>query len=79
MRYCVIKDTTTVIDGSNNSTEIMRENAQNAGFTESEVEILTEEEYQARKALEPVEPKPITAQERLEALEQGLLEVILNG
>ena len=52
MRYCVVKGTTTVVDG-NNPTELMLQNAINAGFTESEVEILTEEEYQARNDLEP--------------------------
>lgn len=54
MKYCVIKDTTKVIDGSENPIEIMLQNAQNAGFTETEIEILTEEEYQARKDLEPI-------------------------
>lgn len=51
MKYCVIKDTIKVIDGSENPIEIMLQNAQNAGFTEIEVEILTEEEYQARKSI----------------------------
>lgn len=53
MKFCVIKDTTTVIDGSKNSEEIMIQNALNAGLTETEVEILTEEEYETRKSLEP--------------------------
>lgn len=56
MNYCVIKNTTTIIDGSLNNKEIMFKNAVNAKFTEDEVEILTEEEYQKRKELEP---KPI--------------------
>lgn len=55
MKYCVIKGTTTVIDGSENSIEIMEQNAQNAGVTD--FEILTEEEYEARKTLEPVPPE----------------------
>lgn len=67
MKYCVIKDTTKIIDGSNNSTEIMLQNAQNTGFTEAEVEILTEEEYQARKDLEPIPPKEPTQEELLRA------------
>lgn len=58
MRYCVIKDTTKVIDGSDNPLEIMLQNAMNTGFTENEVEILTEEEYLTR-----VENEPKTAQE----------------
>lgn len=56
MKYCVIKNTTKVIDGSNNPAESMLQNAQNAGFSELEVEILTEEEYQSRKE---IEPKPV--------------------
>lgn len=54
MKYCVLKKTTKVIDGSENPLEVILQNAQNAGYTEAEVEILTEEEYQSRKALEPV-------------------------
>lgn len=57
MKYCVIKDTVKVIDGSENPIGIMLQNAQNAGFAETEVEILLEEEYLARVELEP---KPIT-------------------
>lgn len=76
MRYCVIKNTTKVIDGSENPQEIMLQNAVNAGFKESEVEILTEEEYLARVENEP-KPLPLpTAEERLEALEMVLLELL---
>ena len=79
MKYCVVKNTTIVIDGSDNPAEIMLQNAQSAGFTASEVEVLTGEEYQARKALEPVPVPMPTAEERIEALEMALLEVILGG
>ena len=79
MKYCVVKDTIKVIDGSDNPLEIMLQNALNAGFTESEVEILTEEEYQARRESEPVEPSKPTVSKRLEALEQAMLELILGG
>jgi hypothetical protein len=79
MRYCVIKNTTKVIDGSENPDDIMFQNAQSAGFTESEVEILTEAEYQARKATEPKPPQLPTAEERLEALEFAMLELVLGG
>lgn len=76
VKYCVIKNTTKVIDGSENPIEVMLQNAQNAGFTENEVEILTEEEYQARLENEPkLLPLP-TAEERLEALEMVLLELL---
>lgn len=74
MRYCVIKNTTTIIDGSNNPTSIMLQNSQNAGFAESEVEILTEEEYEARKNLEPIPPKKPT---KVELLEQRINELEL--
>jgi hypothetical protein len=67
MKYCVIKNTTKVIDGSDNPLELMLQNAQNAGFTESEVEILTEEEYQARVELEPIAPQTPTETEQLRA------------
>lgn len=73
MKYCVIKNTTKVIDGSENSLEIMLQNAINAGFAENEVEILTEEEYQARVDLEP---KPIelpSESERIDMLENIIL------
>lgn len=76
MRYCVIKNTIKVIDGSENPVEIMLQNAQNAGFSEGEVEILTEEEYQTRLENQP-KPLPLpTAEERLEALEMVMLELL---
>lgn len=76
MKYCVIKNTTKIIDGSKNPIEIMLQNAQSAGFTEDEIEILTEEEYQVRK---DAESKPIqepNQEERIQALEQVLLEIL---
>lgn len=57
MKYCVIKNTLKVIDGSENPLTTMFENSLSAGFQASEVEILTEEEYQTRKALEPILPQ----------------------
>lgn len=69
MKYCVIKNTTTIIDGSDNADAVMIQNALNAGFVETEVEILTEEEYGARKALEPVPGQPSTTEERITELE----------
>ena len=76
MKYCVIKNTTAIIDGSDNPQEIMLQNAENAGFTEAEVEILTEEEYEDRKALEPIPPQEPTAEERLTALEEVMLMIL---
>lgn len=48
MTYCVVKNTTSVIDGSKNSKEIMINNAKQAGFDISEIEFLTEEQFQIR-------------------------------
>lgn len=79
MRYCVIKNTTKVIDGSENPIEVMLQNAQNAGFTAEEVEILTEEEYEKRVKNEPKSPQKPTQEERLEALETAVLELVLGG
>ena len=66
MKYCVIKDTVKVIDGSENPAKTMLQNAIYAGFTESEVEILTEEEYLARLENESKSPQEPTKQELLE-------------
>ena len=59
MKYCVIKDTTKIIDGSDNPDEIMAENALNSGYSAEQVEILTHDEYLMRKANEPIPPPPI--------------------
>lgn len=77
MKYCVIKDTTKVIDGSENPLDMMLQNAQNAGFTENEVEILTEEEYQARVGLEPQPISPPSVEERL-AVAEETINIILG-
>ena len=66
MRYCVKKDSTILVDGSENSKEIMLENALNCGFTKDEVEIITEDEFQKR--LEKVQVVKVpTEQEKLNA------------
>ena len=65
MRYCVIKNTIIIIDGSKNPVEIMLKNATNAGFSETEVEILTEEEYQIRLEAVPLIPTPPTIEDRV--------------
>jgi len=80
MKYCVIKDTAKIIDGSENPQEIMLQNAQNAGYTETEVEILTEEEYQVRKSLEPTPAEPTEIEElRLEQAQANteIIELII--
>ena len=79
MKYCVIKNTTTVIDGSDNPQQVMIKNAENAGFKAEEVEILTEKEFEARKALEPLPPHEPTAEERLQSLEDAMLFLTLGG
>ena len=72
--YCVIKNTTDIIDGSNNPADVMSQNAQNAGITE--FEILTEEEYQTRLEAEPQPPQPPTTDERIEATEAAILALM---
>lgn len=67
MNYVVIKNTTEVIDDSNNPIETMLLNAQNAGFTEANIEILTEEQYQERLENEPKPPQPPSTEEKLRA------------
>jgi hypothetical protein len=57
MNYCVKKGTSILIEGSTNPIEIITQNATSRGFVESEIEIITEEEYQVRKANEPVPPE----------------------
>lgn len=66
-----------MIDGSDNPIEIMLQNAQNAGFAEMEVEILTEEKYKARVELEPIPEQPLTDKERIAQLEQ-IIDVMLG-
>ena len=78
MKYCVVKNTTKVIDGSENPLEIMLQNALNTGFSALEVEILTEEEYLARVNLEPIPEQPLTDKERIVQLEQ-IIDTMLNG
>ena len=66
MKYCVIKNTVTVIDGSENSVKTMLQNAISSGFLENEVEILTEEKYQLRLLNTPQPPQPKTQIEILQ-------------
>lgn len=73
--YCVAKNTTTVID-RNNPEESMIVSAISAGFSESEVEIITEEEYQTRVNAEPKPLRPPTDKERLDDLEAGMAAIL---
>jgi hypothetical protein len=79
IKYCVIKNTAKIIDGSENKQEIMLQNAENAGFKAEEVEMLTKEEFEERKALEPTLPQEPTTDERLQAVEEALLFITLGG
>lgn len=75
MTYCVVKNSTAIIDcsfGNGNTVAIMFQNARNAGLKESEVEMLSKEEYQSRKALEPQPPKEPTEIEKLQQENQLL-------
>lgn len=73
MEYCVLKNTATIIDGSENPRDIMIQNAKNLGFSENDIEILTEEEYTSRKASEPVVPQLPSIDERIDMLENMIL------
>ena len=73
MKYCVRIGTAKELESSEfNTDEIFLQNAQNAGFTENEVEILTEEEYLTRKELEPL---PIVEPTEFEELSNYILDV----
>jgi len=73
MRYCVIKNTVTVIDGSDNPDDVMLQNAANINFTPEQVEILSEVEYLQRVDSIPKPPQSPTAEERIAALEEATL------
>lgn len=75
----MIKNTVTVVDGSENTAEIMLQNAANVGLSADEVEILTEEEYKVRFDSMPKPPQPPTQEKRLEALELAMLDMVLGG
>jgi hypothetical protein len=83
MKYCVIKDTIRDIAQSENVENLIESgNSTVIDGMLVEYEILTEEEYQVRKALEPTPPQEPTETEKLKAeLEtiQGALDfIILN-
>lgn len=78
MRYCVIKGTTKIIDGSNNSFEFMLQNAKNAGFSEEDIEILSEEAYEAIKPEVPKDSQFPTREERLTMLENAVLTLMME-
>jgi len=75
MRYCVKKDTIIVIDGSDNLDELMLENAIGSGFKIEEVEILKEEEYQARIN----QNIDLIKKEKINELNQKCNQAIING
>lgn len=77
MKYCVIKNTTKIIDGSENPQEMMLQNAENTGFTAEEVEILTEEQFEARRALEPIPPQELSEIDKLKISQAEQFETIL--
>lgn len=76
MKYCVVKGTTIVIDGSMNPKEIMYENAINAGYKVVQVEIITQSQYDERKASEPQLPDAPTEIDLLKEQAQTQNEAI---
>jgi len=84
MRYCVVKNTATIVDGSDNPDEVMLQNMVGSGFTEDQGEILTEEQYQKRKLLFPdikvpslLELENNQIKERV-ALAEGAITVLMD-
>ena len=76
MKYCVIKDTIQVIDGSENSEEVMYYDASKTGkgYSKDQVEILTEEEYKVR--VDSL-PSPVVQKTELEILQETVDVLIL--
>lgn len=71
MKYCVRIGTANEIESSNHlSDETLIKNAINAGFAVEQVEILTQAEFDERKALEPEPIKEPSEKERIEQLER---------
>lgn len=54
-RYCVRKDTIYIVSQGVNTDEVFYRDALSTGFTAEQVEILTQVEYDARKAVIPLE------------------------
>jgi hypothetical protein len=76
MRFCVIKNTVTVIDGSNNNDATMLKNVTNIGLSANDVEILSEDEYKQRLDSIPPTPQPPTTEERIASLEEATLAMM---
>ena len=76
MKYCVIINTTTVIDGSENSEEIMLKNAENSGYSKEQIEILTDEEYKTRVDSSPKPTPEQTIEDRISDVEMILAEIL---
>jgi len=89
MKYCVLKNTVKVIDGSENNQTTMIQNSSHAGFVESEVEIITQAEYEQRLAIIPVvvptaTPKIINSpmlptQTQIDAMTEGSIFVVYGA
>ena len=77
MKCCVIKNTVVVIDGSGNSQDVMLQNAVNAGYTELDVEILTDSEYKLRLSGIPPVIQPPTIENRIQFIEDVLMDLLI--
>lgn len=73
MRYCVLKDTVTVIDGSSNTDDVMLLNADRLGYSSEQVEILGELEYRQRLTQYP-QPKS-----QLQILQETVDQLVLDS
>lgn len=83
MKYCVIKGTIRDIAQSDNEEKLIESalttEVDGELLKDGDFEILSKEEYQARKALEPIIPQPPTEIELLQAENQKLQEQITQN
>lgn len=76
--YAVLLDTTFIIVAGEKN-DLLLQNAINAGFKEEQIEILTQEHYDERKALEPAPSKPVSEIEFLRQENERLKAEDLNN
>jgi len=76
--YCVSKIGNIVVDSSDIDLfdeNTMTQNALSAGFSLSEIEIISEDEFKRRESLKPQLPKEPTLEEKVIALENTIKEL----
>jgi hypothetical protein len=83
MKVCVIKGTLRPISGPCNDIELMKQDAINSGLNEDEIEFVEADEFfqqleQLREQEEQQKANMPTLKERIEVLEQYVLEQIFK-